>query len=85
METYTKEWYQQYADENGYELSEKFDKVFEAVKKCDSYCPCRYILWKKQQPENLELIKCPCSMIKEDMQKLGRCHCFLLVKKNNGN
>lgn len=81
-ELHTKEWYEEYAKKHNYTLSDKFDKVLEAVNKCNGYCPCRYTLWTKQQPENIELIKCPCSMIEEDMNKLGRCHCNLLLKNS---
>ena len=44
--THTLEWYKQYADEHGYELTDKAEKVIEMVDKCCSYCPCRFTMWK---------------------------------------
>jgi len=82
---HTLEWYKQYADEHGYELTDKAEKVMELVDKCQGFCPCRYTMWKNQGKTDDEMkdIECPCIFIKEDMQhtKKHTCHCNLFKKK----
>lgn len=80
---HTKEWYKNYADENGYKLGKIFDKMYDAVNKCDGYCPCKYVIYQKNKPDELEDIKCPCIFIQEDMEKTGHCHCKMFDKDNN--
>lgn len=77
---HTKEWYEEYAKENGYKLGKIFDKMYDAVNNCEGYCPCKYALYKKNKPEELEDIRCPCVFIKEDMEKTGHCHCKMFEK-----
>nr|DAV17807.1 MAG TPA: ferredoxin-thioredoxin reductase [Caudoviricetes sp.] len=77
---HTKEWYKNYADENGYKLGKIFDKMYDAVNKCDGYCPCKYAIYQKNKPDELEDIKCPCIFIQEDMEKTGHCHCKMFDK-----
>ena len=83
--SHTLEWYKQYDDEHGYELTDKAEKVIEMVDKCCSYCPCRFTMWKKanKTDEEMEQIRCPCVFIEEDMKhtKNHTCHCNLLKKK----
>jgi ferredoxin-thioredoxin reductase catalytic subunit len=38
------------------------------------YCPCRI--------EKIEENVCPCKWMKEEIEKEGRCHCGLFVKKS---
>ena len=77
------EWYKAYAEEHGYELTDKADKVIQVVDRADGFCPCRFLLWKKSKtPEEMEAIRCPCVFIEEDMEhNKGNCHCFLFHKK----
>jgi ferredoxin-thioredoxin reductase catalytic subunit len=77
---HTKEWYQKYADANGYKLGKIFDKMYEAVNKCEGYCPCKYAIYQKTKPEQLEDIRCPCIFVPEDMEKTGHCHCRMFDK-----
>lgn len=79
-ELHTKEWYENYANENGYKLGKIFDKMYDAVNKCDGYCPCKYAIYQKTKPEELEDIKCPCIFVPEDMEKHGHCHCRMFDK-----
>lgn len=83
MELHTREWYENYAKENGYELTDKAEKVLNAVSKCYGFCPCRYMIWKKtKSDEEMKQIQCPCIFIEEDMKdNNGNCHCFLFKKK----
>lgn len=77
---HTKEWYENYAKENGYKLGKIFDKMYDAVNKCEGYCPCKYTIYQKNKPSELEDIRCPCVFIKEDMEKTGHCHCKMFEK-----
>lgn len=81
-ELHTKEWYENYAKEHNYCLGKMFDKMYDAVNKCEGFCPCKYALYKKMQPQNLEDIRCPCIFISEDMEKHNSCHCKMFVKEN---
>lgn len=78
---HTKEWYAQYADEHGYKLGKMFDKMYDAVNKCAGFCPCKYAIYQKTKPNELEDIRCPCIFIKEDMEKHGSCHCRMFTKE----
>ena len=77
----SKEWYENYAKENGYELTDIADRVIQAVDKCQGYCPCKYALWKKTKPEELDKIVCPCAEHKAEIEADGHCHCNLFRKK----
>ena len=79
-ETHTKEWYENYAKENGYELGEVADKIIEGLKRCNGYCPCKYAIWKKTRPDELDKIICPCEEHKAEIEKDGFCHCRLFKK-----
>ena len=79
-EAHTKEWYENYAKENGLKLGEKADKVIEMVDKNDSYCPCKVALWKRQRPDELFRIVCPCEDHKAEVEKNGCCTCRLFFK-----
>lgn len=76
-----KEWYAQYAESKGYELGKMADKVIESVNKADGYCPCKVALWKKNKPEELDKIICPCVDSDDEIAKMGRCTCCLFYKK----
>ncbi len=41
------------------------------------YCPCRAITGDKEQDRK---IICPCVHHREDIERMGRCHCGLFVK-----
>jgi ferredoxin-thioredoxin reductase catalytic chain len=41
------------------------------------YCPCRRLTGKKKEDEK---IICPCVFHKDEIKKLGHCHCMLFVK-----
>lgn len=86
-EKHDREWYENYAREHGYELTDIADRVIEGVHKCEDYCPCRYVMYKKKMPEKMKEIKCPCIFIEEDMKetKGHTCHCHLFKKKENNN
>ena len=79
--THTLEWYKQYADEHGYELTDKAEKVIELVDKCEGYCPCKKFLWEKNRPEEMDKIICPCQESPDEIEKQGFCHCRLFKKK----
>ena len=81
--THTLEWYKQYADENGYELTNKVDKIIEMIDKCQGYCPCKIALWKKSKPNELEKIICPCEDHKKEIEETSHCHCCLFYKKED--
>lgn len=76
----TREEYIEYAEKNGYVLGKLFDKMLVAVDKCDGFCPCKYMIYKKSKPDELEDIRCPCVFVKEDMEKHGKCHCGMFAK-----
>lgn len=80
MEVHTKEWYENYAKENGYELGEVADRIIEGLKKCEAHCPCKYAIWKKTRPDELDKIICPCEEHKIEIEKDGFCHCRLFKK-----
>ena len=75
------EWYKEYANENNLVLGKNAEKVIAAVDKCEGYCPCKYALMKKSNPEKLHEIICPCKEHKNEIEKLGHCHCCLFYKK----
>lgn len=82
MEAHTKEWYENYAKENNLELTKWADKVIENVNKSEGYCPCKYKMWLKEKPEQIEEIKCPCKNSPNELNETGYCHCRLFqVKK----
>lgn len=54
--------------------------MYEAVNKCEGFCPCKYAIYQKTKPEQLEDIRCPCIFVPEDMEKTGHCHCRMFDK-----
>ena len=77
--------YKEYAEKNGFQLNPNIAIVKALVKKLLEnqekygyrYCPCRLIT------ENIEKDKekiCPCKWHKDEIKKIGRCHCNLFVK-----
>ena len=51
------DWYKNYAEEKGYELTNKAERVIQMVDKCEGFCPCRFAIWKKTKtPEEMEAI-----------------------------
>lgn len=67
----TIEWYQDYAETNGYELSKYAPAIIKMVDKNDGNCPC-----KKGQDD----VICPCPTHKEEIKKEGHCVCSLFLK-----
>lgn len=77
--------YEIYAAENGFKLNPN-KKIVEAIvrrllenkeKHGYQYCPCRRITGK---PHEDEKIICPCFYHRDELEKLGHCHCMLFVK-----
>jgi len=74
-----------YAKKAGYRLNpnEKIvKKIEEGLLKNLSvygitYCPCRVIKGDKKKDK---LIICPCVYHKDEIKKMGHCHCFLFIK-----
>ena len=81
MELHTREWYEQYAEQNGYVLGKNADRIIEMVNKNDLYCPCKVTLMRKNNPELLPTIVCPCQQHKQEICDTGHCHCTLFYKK----
>lgn len=79
--SHTLEWYCEYADANGLELGRRAKSIIEAVDKCDGHCPCKYAIWQKMRPNELNKILCPCEEHKDEIGKTGHCHCCLFYKK----
>ena len=81
-----KEEYKKYAEENGFKLNpnEKIvDGIIAGLKRNEEkygerYCPCRRVTGDKETDKK---IICPCVYHKEEIEKDGRCHCNLFVKK----
>lgn len=78
--------YQKYAKENGFELNSD-KKIVESLvqalvqreKKIGKrYCPCRRITGNEDEDKK---IICPCIYHRKEIEKDGRCHCNLFVKK----
>ena len=82
--SHTLEWYKQYAEENGYELTDKAEKIIQMIDRCDGYCPCKLALWEKARPNELDKIICPCGEHKKEIEKDNFCHCHLFKKKEEG-
>lgn len=82
-EVHTRDWYENYANENGLELGKIADKIIEKLKGTDGYCPCKVALWKKTKPDELDKIICPCEEHKQEIDNTGHCHCCLFFKKND--
>lgn len=74
-------WYKKFAEENDYELGKKAEKIIEMVDKCEGHCPCKYAMWQKSRPDELDKIICPCEDHKKEIEETGHCHCCLLKKK----
>ena len=84
-EVHPKEWYCNYAKENGYELTNASDRIIATLHRTNGYCPCKYAMWKKTRPEELDKIICPCAEHKEEIERDGYCHCHLFKKKEKTN
>ena len=82
-EVHPKEWYCNYAKENGYELTNASDRIIATLHRTNGYCPCKYAMWKKTKPEELDKIICPCAEHKEEIERDGYCHCHLFKKKED--
>ena len=85
MELHTKEWYENYAKENDLELTEITDKILVGLERCEGHCPCKYAMWKKTRPNELDKIICPCEEHKQEIKETGFCHCHLFKKAKNDN
>lgn len=59
-----------YASAKDISLSEHSDNIIKAVLRKNGNCPCR-----------LDETPCPCSSHLEEVEKDGKCHCNLFVKK----
>lgn len=79
-EVHTKEWYENYAKENGLELGDAADKILAVLPKCDGHCPCKYYIWQKTKPNELDKIICPCADHMKEIEETGFCHCRLFKK-----
>ncbi len=44
----------------------------------DDYCPCRRVTGDAEKDRE---IVCPCAFHLEELERDGRCHCHLFVKK----
>lgn len=75
------EWYKEYADENGLVLGKNAEKIIEGVNRCEGHCPCKWVMWQKTRPDELDKIICPCEEHTEEIEKTGHCHCTLFYKK----
>lgn len=75
------EWYKAYAEEHGYELTDKADKVIQAVDRAEGYCPCKKIIWERNRPNEMNKIICPCVESDEEISRSGYCHCRLFKRK----
>jgi len=77
--------YEKYAEQNGFRLNPDRKVVENLVrglllnekKYGKRYCPCRRITGVEE--EDKEKI-CPCVWHKEEIMKMGHCHCNLFVK-----
>jgi ferredoxin-thioredoxin reductase catalytic subunit len=77
-----------YAESQGFALNPD-EKVVEMIvdglltnleKHGAAYCPCRTITGNNQEDRK---IICPCIYHKDEIEKDGKCHCWLFVKKTN--
>lgn len=79
------EGYERYAKQSGIKLNP--DKnIVRAIcmgllaneqKHGARYCPCRMLTGKKEEDKK---IICPCVYHKDEIEKMGHCHCRLFVK-----
>ena len=77
---------ERYAEMSGFKLNpskETIEIVIEGLARNrenygKQYCPCRILTGNKE--EDIKKI-CPCFWHKEEIDKLGRCHCDLFHKK----
>ena len=82
------EEYKKYAESNGLKLFNNEIVVRRIIKQIlikeaiygKRYCPCRMIT--ESMKDNKENI-CPCSFMKDEIEKNGRCHCGLFIKSND--
>lgn len=51
------------------------------VDKCEGHCPCKYTMWQKSRPNELDKIICPCEEHTKEIEETGHCHCCLFYKK----
>lgn len=68
----TKEWYEEYAKENGLKLTKFADKMIKALDKTLGYCPC-----KVGTQGEIDDIICPCVDHLKEIEETGHCHCNL--------
>jgi ferredoxin-thioredoxin reductase catalytic subunit len=74
---------QDFADAEGYELTEKADAIIDKLiarnKQYGRYfCPCRRV---DEEKENDDIV-CPCQYVHEDIAANGKCFCNLFKRKN---
>jgi ferredoxin-thioredoxin reductase catalytic chain len=70
VKEFTREDAERIAEEHGFALSDKADIVIKGVNKKEGNCPCR-----------LTPTPCPCPHMVDEVEKDGKCHCNLFVKK----
>ncbi|MBN2330533.1 MAG: ferredoxin:thioredoxin reductase [Candidatus Aenigmarchaeota archaeon] len=79
------EWYKGYAKRSGFRLNPDM-KIVEAIclgllaneqKHGARYCPCRMVTGDKEEDKK---IVCPCVYHKDEIKKMGHCHCRLFVR-----
>ncbi len=75
----------EYAKQNGFRLNPN-KKIVEGVIKGllanekrygKKYCPCRVVTGDKSKDKDKI---CPCIWHKDEINKMGHCHCWLFVK-----
>lgn len=79
------EKYEDYAKKNGFRLNPNkeivkglVEALFMNEKKYgEKYCPCRVITGDKEKDKDKI---CPCIWHKDEIKKMGHCHCGLFVK-----
>lgn len=70
---------QEFAKDNGYELSPYAEKIINRTNLNNGFCPC---VSAKEREEHPEVdYECPCSLVHKDIKEFGHCHCNLYVAK----
>ena len=76
---------EEYAKKEGFRLNPN-RKIVEGIVKGlllnkkkygELYCPCRRVTGNKEEDKK---IICPCIYHKEELKRMGHCHCWLFVK-----
>jgi ferredoxin-thioredoxin reductase catalytic chain len=78
---------EKYAEKAGYLLNPDQELVKTIIhglarnkmKHGRGYCPCMFV---SGNPEEDKKTICPCHFHREDIEKHGKCHCGLFVKKS---